>query len=60
MVAVSADGGIYVSEQFAGRVIRIGDAPPAGRDARYPLVGALSGAAAAYALRRRMVYCLQR
>ena len=46
-VAVSADGGVYVSEEFAGRVLRVGDAPPSGLDSRYPLVGAALGAAGA-------------
>jgi len=44
-VAVSADGGVYVSEEFADRVLRVGGAPPGGVDSRYPLVGAALGAA---------------
>ena len=55
-VAVGADGGIYVSEEFAGRVVRIGSASPAGSGALWPLIGALAGAVAAVAasaLRRR-------
>lgn len=46
-VAVSADGGVYVSEEFAGRVLRVGGASPGGLDSRYPLVGAALGAAGA-------------
>ena len=46
-VAVSADGGVYVSEEFAGRVLRVEGAPPGGLDSRYPLVGAALGAAGA-------------
>ena len=46
-VAVSADGGVYVSEEFAGRVLRVGGASPNGLDSRYPLVGAALGAAGA-------------
>ena len=58
-VAVGADGEIYVSKEFAGRVVRITNAPPAGRDMRWSLGGTLVGGAAAavavaaYALRRR-------
>ena len=56
-VAVGADGGVYVSEEFAGRVLRVGDAPPAVLDSRYPLVGVALGAGlaviAAYAARQR-------
>ena len=63
-VAVGADGEIYVSEEFAGRVIRITNAPPSGRDALWPLVGALCGSVAAtvaaYALRRRALAVGQR
>ena len=29
-VAVDADGGVYVSEEFAGRVLRVGGASPGG------------------------------
>ena len=46
-VAVSADGGVYVSEEFAGRVLRVGGAPSGGLDSRYLLVGAALGAAGA-------------
>ncbi len=42
-----ADGGVYVSEEFAGRVLRVGGASPGGLDSRYPLVGAALGAAGA-------------
>ena len=53
-VAVSADGGVYVSEEFAGRVLRVGGAPSGGLDSRYPLIGAALGAAgAAYAMGRQ-------
>ena len=46
-VAVSAGGGVYVSEEFANRVLRVGGAPPGGLDSRYPLIGAALGAAGA-------------
>ncbi len=53
-VAVRTAGGVYVSEEFAGRVLRVGGAPPGGVDSRYPLVGAALGAAgAAYAMGRQ-------
>ena len=42
-LAVSADGDVFVSEEFAGRVVRIGQRGPALPAALYPLLGALAG-----------------
>ena len=50
-LAVSADGGVFVSEEFAGRVIRIGEGSPAPLGFLYPLLGALAALLAVVAAR---------
>ena len=50
-LAVSADGDVYVSEEFAGRVIRIGEGSPAPFGFLYPLLGALAALLAVVAAR---------
>lgn len=53
-VAVRTDSGVYISEEFAGRVLRVEGVSSSGLDSRYPLVGAALGAAgAAYAMGRQ-------
>ena len=42
-LAVSARGEVFVSEEFAGRVIRIGQGSPASPAFLWPLIGALIG-----------------
>ena len=42
-LAVSADGDVFVSEEFAGRVVRIGQARSPAPAFLYPLLGALIG-----------------
>ncbi len=50
-LAVSADGGVFVSEEFAGRVVRIGEGSPAPLGFLYPLLGALAALLAVIAAR---------
>ena len=50
-LAVSADGGVFVSEEFAGRVVRIGEGSPAPFGFLYPLIGSLAALLAVVAAR---------
>lgn len=50
-LAVSAGGGLFVSEEFAGRVVRIGQARSPAPAFLYPLLGALIGLASVVIVR---------
>ncbi len=50
-LAVSADGDVFVSEEFAGRVVWIGEGSPAPFGFLYPLLGALAALLAVVAAR---------
>ena len=50
-LAVSADGDVYVSEEFAGRVVRLGEGSPAPFGFLYPLIGAFAALLAVVAAR---------
>jgi len=44
-LAVSVDGHVFISEEFAGHVVRVGQVSPAAPAFLYPLLGALIGLA---------------
>ena len=50
-LAVSVDGETFISEEFAGRVVRIGQGGPALPAGLYPVLGALAGLFAVVAAR---------